>query len=366
MIALTVVAVVSLLTGAPTSSPVTEPCPPYPPGLNQVMAFDGEHRLHAVDGYRMVDQTYYRQEGVKWSSMRGEKIPTPKNVPATATVGSRELAVTPRGDVLLVYSTIAWEEKKRTTSLFFQVRSPSGWQPATLVDSGGNDAGGSTDPDGISLTVDARGEPLVSYTSGKEFRVAERVAGAWKKDVVFRDDNLNDENAAALAPDGALHLLIGTDRALVYVVRKAGSSSRPRVLVPTMMYSPNIVVAADGDVHIATGGTDRVLTYFHGRGDAWSTPTPISTATTGFHFAMHLVGGAPRIVYADRTRLLVRVAYKRSDAWVSDTLPDAVMGQPIADIVVDPNGRREAAAFIGEGAGIDSKLLCFEASGAGR
>ena len=119
--------------------------------------------------------------------------------------------------------------------------------------------------DGVAIVTDASNEPHVVYANSDETRLlrARHVGGTWTTDIIHAAASLR-QPSIAMDADGELHVAVGgslpadTGLRIFYVHGKTGSwtSSSPTPGSGYRFY-PSLALAADGTVWIADGVSDH-------------------------------------------------------------------------------------------------------------
>ena len=197
---------------------------------------------------------------------------------------------------------------------------------------------------GISLALDAAGEPIVSYcdTQSGSVNVRQKTEGNWT--LLYQNFCVCQDTALAVDPAGGLHLLYTVDREGAFYATDQGGAWAKEQIAPHGNAQIYLLADPDGGLHGSVLGhtAPMYLTNVSGDWDVQQT-IPFGVETwPGTPLALNSAGNA-FILFYDKLRTgtyppaYLKMAHNRKGEWRSATLDNHGAAGQYSAIAVDRN-----------------------------
>jgi hypothetical protein len=224
------------------------------------------------------------------------------------------------------------------TPIFVTSESIHPWLPTT-VENTPNDAG-----EFSSIAIDPLGRTWMAYTDRTEgaLKVARRIGGGWRIDVVDTDNQTGWYPSLAIGSDGVPHVIY-TDGTRV-VVRHAwltagGTWQKEDVAQATCTLPTSLALDSQNRLHVAFQDCSTTRIRIYAKTSSWFEAFQVSGARP----SIKVQGGLPGLSYFDHTTNPTRLAYIAGSgsygSWTWDGLFIAdTAGATDNSLALDPQG----------------------------
>jgi hypothetical protein len=207
-----------------------------------------------------------------------------------------------------------------------------------------------------SIALDAAGIAYVVYTSALdgELRFAWREPDGWRREVVSARPEIRLLSTLSLGPGGvprfaALAGQYPLTRLDVWE-RGPGGWTQTDLGQRYRGGSLSFAAAADGTLYISVYADGDLFLYTRAAAGWWALDPVDVAGDTGIAASVRADSrGGPRIAYIDRTRLLLRLAWKEGGQWRFETADTLSASPGQTSLVLDPEDRAWIAYLPGSG-----------------